>query len=172
MTAPDVRLEPLEPRHAALLFDGLRDPALYEFVDDAPPASVDALRARYERLATRRSPDGAQVWLNWAVWSQATQRHAGYVQATVERTGVAELAYVLFAAHQGRGLARAAVAGMIERLRQEHGVTSLRARVDGRHRRSRALLEALGFAAVGTEPAELRGEPVEDVVYVRVDSSG
>lgn len=165
MSAPAVRLEPLEPRHADPLFEGLSDPALYEFTGEAPPVSAHALRERYERLATRRSPDRTQRWLNWAVWCAATRSYAGYVQATVERDGAAEVAYVLFRAHQGRGLARAAVEAMIERLRREHGVTSLRARVDARHRRSRALLEALGFVPVGVEPAEVRGEPAEDVIY-------
>src|SRR5688572_33463871 len=79
-----LRLEPLEPGHAAMLFEGLRDDRLYDLIDEDPPASVEALRARYEVLARRRSPDGRQAWLNWAVWSNPEARYVGYVQATVE----------------------------------------------------------------------------------------
>src|SRR5687768_15804343 len=59
-----LRMEPLEPRHAEPLFHGLRDDRLYELTDDDAPVSVEALRARYEILARRRSPDGRQAWLN------------------------------------------------------------------------------------------------------------
>lgn len=164
---PAVRLEPLEVSHADALFEGLRDPALYEFVAEAPPASLQALRARYAHLATRRSPDGAEGWLNWAVWAEAAGAFVGYVQATVDRQGGADVAYVLLRPHQGRGYARAAVTAMLERLRAEPAVTTVRARVDARHRRSRALLGALGFRCVGVLKATLRGRPTDDVLYAR-----
>jgi hypothetical protein len=60
-------LEPLEARHAAALFEGLQCPRLYEFTEDEPPQNLDVLRARYVMLSQRRSPDGAEIWLNWVV---------------------------------------------------------------------------------------------------------
>lgn len=57
-------LEPQCAVHAAAMFAVLSDPAIYEY-ENAPPASVDALRARYAFLEGRRSPDGSQQWLNW-----------------------------------------------------------------------------------------------------------
>jgi ribosomal-protein-alanine N-acetyltransferase len=57
-------LEPQCAAHAAAMFAVLSDPAIYEY-ENAPPASVDALRARYAFLEGRRSPDGSQQWLNW-----------------------------------------------------------------------------------------------------------
>lgn len=56
-------LEPQCAAHAAAMFAVLSDPAIYEY-ENAPPASVDALRARYAFLEGRRSPDGSQQWLN------------------------------------------------------------------------------------------------------------
>ena len=76
-----VRLEALEVSHAELLFDGLCDARIYEFVDDVAPVSVEALRQRYARLVVGRSEDGAQVWLNWAI--EVDGMYAGYVQATL-----------------------------------------------------------------------------------------
>lgn len=164
--APALRLEPLVPAHAAELFGGLQDPALYSFIADSPPVDVPALRARYERLATRQSPDGRQAWLNWAIWSLSDRAYVGYVQATVEAGG-AQLAYVLFQPYWRRGYARAAVAEMMRLLRVEHGVTRFGARVDTRNVRSRSLLEALGFECVAIHPdaEEIHGRLSDEAEY-------
>lgn len=161
-----MRLEPLVPKHAGELLSGLQDPQLYEFIADAPPQGIEALRARYELLAGRRSPDGRQQWLNWAIWSGAARAYVGYVQATVE-AGAAQLAYVVFRPFWRRGFGRAAVAEMMRILRDEHGVHSFGARVDVRNRRSTALLESLGFHCVAIHPeAEvIRGRPSDDAEY-------
>ena len=140
-------LEPLEVRHAALLLDVLSAPEIYEHLDEDPPADLAALEARYRRLETRRSPDGRQEWLNWAVRVEATGEHAGYVQATVE-DGAAEVAYVLGPAWWGRGLATEAVTVMCAHLAVDHAVARLTAHVAPANRASRSLLERLGFSFV------------------------
>lgn len=104
LVTPRLRLEPIEPRHAGALFEGLQSEHLYEFIAASPPASVDALRERYERLALRRSPDGTERWLNWAIFCLPEQRYIGYVQATVPTSGEASVAYVVFADSWGGGL--------------------------------------------------------------------
>ena len=143
-----LRLETLVPAHASEMYAGLSHPILYQFIAEDPPASVGALRARYERLATRRSPDGSQAWLNWAIWSPADHAYVGYVQATVGPDHSAEVAYLLFLPFWGRGYARASVAQMIELVRDKHDVSTFLAHVDARHARSRLLLETLGFRCV------------------------
>src|SRR5262245_11090507 len=102
-------LEPIEPGHADRLFVGLQDPGLYAFIDDLPPQHVDALRARFEKLAGRKSPDGAQIWLNWALKVILRELYVGYVQATVKQDRTADVAYLLFRDFQGNGYAREAV---------------------------------------------------------------
>jgi len=140
-----LRLEPLEERHALVLFEGLRDAALYEYTADQPPESVLALRERYRGLQRRRSPDGREAWLNWALRLNATGRYVGYVQATAYRDDSAHIAYVLFRADWGHGLAREAVRAMIDHLHDLRGTKLFRATVDARNLRSIALLEALSF---------------------------
>jgi RimJ/RimL family protein N-acetyltransferase len=107
LTTARLYLEPLEPRHAELMFRGLSDLDLYEFLDHGPPRDVDDLRVRYERWAGRVSPDGRRTWLSWALSLRDTPDSVGYVQATVEGGG-AEIAYVLFRDFRGQGLAREA----------------------------------------------------------------
>ena len=42
-------LEPLLPEHADKLYPSLREPALYEFLDDEPPVTASVLEERYRR---------------------------------------------------------------------------------------------------------------------------
>jgi ribosomal-protein-alanine N-acetyltransferase len=140
-----LRLEELTPHHAPLLFEGLSDPGLYEFTDDEPPPSLEWLRARYERLATRRSPDGRERWLNWAIRIEESDEYAGYVQATVRASGIALLGYVLFKNAQGRGYATEAVEATLDHLARHEGVTEAHASVDHANAKSIAVLDRLGF---------------------------
>jgi RimJ/RimL family protein N-acetyltransferase len=167
LNQPRLRLDPLEPSHARLLFNGLRDARLYDFIADEMPQSVEALERRYERLAIRKSPDGSHDWLNWALWSLSEETYVGYVQATVGRTGAAEIAYVLFHDHWGAGYAREAVSAMLATLRDMYGPLEIRARVDPRNHRSGKLLRALGFELVGVRKnaEEIRGEWADEEDY-------
>ena len=163
-----LRLEPLEPRHADGLFEGLQHAALYAFVADTPPASVEALQERYARLARRVSPDGTEEWLNWALYGLTEARLVGYVQATLPEEGDASIAYVLVPEAWGRGYAREAVAAMIEHLGAAYGRATARATVDTRNARSIALLEALGFERVRVrEGAEWIGGVLTDEAEYR-----
>lgn len=143
-----LRLEPLMVHHAEAMFEGLRDEILYQWTDDQPPESLDWLRARYARLERRCSPDGREVWLNWAIAELPHGVYRGYVQATLIGTE-ASVAYMLFRRAWGKGLAREAVTLMIEELQVAHGVTRLHAIADSRNEKSLRLLAALGFTRSG-----------------------
>jgi ribosomal-protein-alanine N-acetyltransferase len=60
-------LEPLLPEHAPLVFEGLADKCLYRFIPTDAPESTEELEARYRKLSSRRSPEGIEVWLNFAM---------------------------------------------------------------------------------------------------------
>lgn len=122
----------------------LRDPVLYEFIDDKEPASENWLRRRFARLESRRSADGTEHWLNWVV-RDAEGVAAGYVQATVYPGGEAEVAYVIGRDHWRKGLGSAAVAVMLEALLLDYGVVRATATLDPDNPASLALLAKLGF---------------------------
>lgn len=137
-------LEPLLVAHAQDMFDLLRDPALYEYLDDSPPASVEQLRALYTRLQSRRSPDGAEQWLNWVLRAPEIGL-IGYVQATVNQDGSAWVAYVLGRNAWGNGYASVAARCMIEHLAAHYAVRRFMATVEASNQRSIAVLRRLGF---------------------------
>ena len=142
-----LRLEPLEERHADALFEGLSDKLIYRFVDEEPPRSLAALRERYRMLQQRRSPDGSETWLNWAIWSLTGEAYLGYVQATIKSHRSASIAYVIFPDAWGKGVATEAVSSMMRELVRGYGVHDFAATVDERNAASIALLRRLGFKA-------------------------
>jgi RimJ/RimL family protein N-acetyltransferase len=145
LAGENVALEPLREAHAAALFLVLDDRELWRFTDDESPVSEKALAQRYRRLESRRSPDGSQAWLNWAI--VCSDGIVGFVQATV-MDDVAEIAYVVGRAYQSRGYGTGAVRAMLEFLETVVGIRAEYATIDERNEPSRRLLERLGFALV------------------------
>ena len=149
LRAEGLVLEPQTAKHAAEMFRVLADPAIYEY-ENAPPASLEWLRKRYEYLEARESADHSQQWLNWVIRLPSSEL-IGYVQATVHPGGRAGIAYELSSAYWGRGRARAAGEAMIAELGSRYGVRDLSAVLKRDNRRSRRLLERLGFTPATPE---------------------
>jgi RimJ/RimL family protein N-acetyltransferase len=143
---PRCVLEPLTRSHAPALYAQLADPAIYAFIDEAVPQSLEALTRRYAMLEGRHSPDGTQHWLNWVI-RLPEEGAVGYVQATVYANRSADIAYVLAPHLWGRGLARYATAAMLRELADAWGVVRFFARAERANARSLRLLAGLGFAA-------------------------
>lgn len=164
MTAcPAFTLEPRTAAHAEALFAVLADPALYEFVDEAPPLCVEALRDRFARSESRQSPDGAEHWLNWVV-RLASREVAGCVQATVEANLDTNVAYMFGKPHWGQGLATQAVSMMLDRVAGEFGVTRFFIVAERANPRSIRVAERLGFAPALAEVAARRRVAATDVL--------
>lgn len=143
-----LRLEPQNPEHAATMMLVLADPHTHEFVPSDPPTDETALRERFERLSSRRSPDGTEYWLNWVVF--AGEVAVGTVQASVAPTEArAGVAYMFHPQAWGRGYAAEAVRAMLEHLKTDLRVSCAEAAIDTRNLRSQRLVERLGFVRVG-----------------------
>ena len=143
-------MEPLVPSHAKLLFPDLRDPRLYEFLDSEPPKSIAILETQYRRWEPRRSPDGTQTWLNWAARLRGGE-FIGWFQATGHDNGRADLAYLVFAAHQRRGYAAEACRAVVEYLSSEYGVRTVRTTIEPKNIASIALAQRLGLRQTGAD---------------------
>ena len=139
-----LHLEPLREGHAAELFRLLSDPAMYRFIPQDPPESIAKLVERYKFLETRRSPDGEEEWLNWAVRLKGEDVCVGTVQVTLPRDGRAQLAYEIGTMYWRRGFATEACSRVIQAL-FEQGASEVWAELDTRNEASIALLERLGF---------------------------
>jgi ribosomal-protein-alanine N-acetyltransferase len=163
---PPVRftLEERRVAQAAELFEVLRDPRLYEFLDETPPASVQALAEKLARSEHRLSPDGKQHWLNWIIRTESGAI-AGCIQATVEESRETNVAYVLSPQFQGQGIATAAVRQMLEIAVNQYQATTLFIVAEAANSASLRLAERLGFALAPSEVAARRAGGPNDVVY-------
>ncbi|WP_416964928.1 GNAT family N-acetyltransferase [Streptomyces sp. Agncl-13] len=134
-------LLPLRAEHATEMATVLSSPTLHTFTGGAP-LTPTALRTRYERLVAG-SPDPAVSWLNWVLCLRTDAHLAGTVQATVTGSG-AEIAWVVGAPWQGRGLASEAAQGLVSWL-EEHAVSTIVAHIHPDHRASAAVATAAGL---------------------------
>lgn len=150
MNTEPLELEPLQASHAHVLYEFLRDDGLYRFIPQDPPVSEQALRERYTRLEKRQSPDGREVWLNWAARLLKTADYVGTFQATVLPNRIAYAAYMVFAPYQGRGYATQGLLRVVAYLSSEHHVNTIVAEIDTRNAASIALVERVGFTRVAT----------------------
>ena len=78
--------EPLTPDHAMALHGVISDPSMHEFMGGTP-LGLGELTKRYQVLARRRSPDGTEIWCNWALREMSSGELVGTVQATLPAGG-------------------------------------------------------------------------------------
>lgn len=169
LATPRLRLEPLAGRHAAALFDGLRDPAIYQWISLQQSPDVAHLRARWTRVAQRPLTGVDVLDFGWAVRRSADGAWIGKMDAEVTAHGVAtNLGYAFVPAYWRQGYATEAVTALSEHLRR-HGVIEQRATVTVGNEASCRVLERAGFTRerVIAGNDTLRGVPVDDIEYVR-----
>ncbi|WP_306319845.1 MULTISPECIES: GNAT family N-acetyltransferase [unclassified Streptomyces] len=139
--AARIRLLPLRVEHAEEMVDVLADPSLHTFIGGTPD-TVEELRARYRRMVAG-SPEPGVRWLNWVVQLRAEARLVGAVQATV--TGdIAEVAWVVGARWQGRGIATEAARELVAWLKGQ-GIGQFVAHIHPEHHASAVVATACGL---------------------------
>lgn len=167
LETPRLLLEPINAWHGEPMFAGMKDPLLYTYTADEPPLSVSALSRHYEKLESRRSADGTQLWLNWAVLER-TSGYCGLAQATVRGDATSLVAWRIFTSHQRKGIAAEAIAAMLDHL-AAIGCTTAIAYIDTRNTASIRLAEKLCFVRIAThdKTEKVRGRWVDDHEYRR-----
>jgi [ribosomal protein S5]-alanine N-acetyltransferase len=171
MTPAQFTMEERRVVHAAELFEVLRDPQLYEFLDEAPPKSVEELAKKLERSEFRRSPDGREHWLNWVVRAESGEM-VGYVQATVEESKETNVAYVFSSKFQGQGIASAAVRQMLKIVAAQYHATTMFIVTEAANLPSLRLAKRLGFTAAPREiSAKRQGRSSEVVLWLQASAS-
>jgi len=172
LETPRLLLEPILPAHAPMLNESLQDEELYRFIPQDPPPSLEALTDRYDFLSARRSPDGHEAWLNWAVRDKRTGDYVGTLEATVEEDPLAFIAYMVFVPYQRRGFAAEACGRLLEHLVDDYRVSVVAAEIDTRNTASIALVESLGFERVGfqKDADHFKGSTSDEYRYEIKDS--
>ena len=150
-----LELVPLRVGHAEEMAGVLADPGLHAFTGGAPD-TLAALRSRYRRMLAG-SPDPAVSWLNWVIRLREPSCLVGTVQATLAPSGddlglgvglVAEVAWVVGAPWQGRGIATEAAGALVGWLVRQP-VDAVVAHIHPGHRASAAVASAVGLVPTG-----------------------
>lgn len=136
-------LDPIMAYHAEELFGVLADERLHAYTGDAPPEDVEVLRRRFTYWERRWSPDGSELWLNWALRERSEAAFIGHLQAGVGVT-YADVAWKVGMAWQGRGYATEAARALVDWLRGS-GVTDIRASIHPGHAASIRVAERAGL---------------------------
>ena len=153
---PNVNLEPRWIAHAEELFPIFAEAKLYQFIDGAPPASVEELRRFLSRSESRKSPDGSEHWLNWVVRNSSGQA-VGFVQATVAANLETNIAYTIGSKFWGKGYALQAVTLMLSKVAAEYQVKQFFVVAEKQNVRSVRLAEKLGFLLASPEQRLRKG---------------
>lgn len=163
-------MRPLEASDARMMFRRLRDPRLYAYIDEHPPADLAELEERYA-LLSQVAPEGmGEQWLNWIIMDADADEPLGTLQATVDegaRRG--SIAYVVLPDMWGRGIASRSAAWLLEHLRDECGVVEAQVEIHEGNARSLRLARRLGFSEVEVRP---EGDHREVVLRRRLDAEG
>jgi release factor glutamine methyltransferase len=154
-------LEPVRVEHADEMAAVLDDVRLHEFTGGRPSTRPE-LRERYARWLSHAGLEG---WLNWILRERRTGEAVGTFQVTLRVDSgrrVAELAWVVAVAYQGRGYAAEAGAAAVEWLRR-NGTDMLIAHIHPSHEASMAVARRLGLQPTRiTVDGEVRWRSIVD----------
>jgi len=128
---------------AAALFPSFSDPALMRWWSRAPFASE-------AELAAWLVPDsGWEAGRSWAVTESEGGKAIASLSATDRGDGITEVGYLVSSDWQRKGVAREALAALIDHLVGTEGRRRIYADVDPDNAASNRLLESLGFTLEG-----------------------
>ena len=138
-------LEPLFAAHADLLFDALCDKRIYRWIESGGPTDLTQLRTKWGHNESRLSPDGNEIWLNWAIRLGNEGPYIGKLDAELDSPiRATNVGFVFFPEYWGCGYATEALLA-VKAVLAENGISFIRATVATPNSTSARVLEKAGF---------------------------
>lgn len=138
-------LEPVVEDHAEEMWQLFGDTELHHFVP-YEPLTLEKQRERCARWALRRSPDGKEIWLNWAARETTSHMVMAHFQAGIkEGEDTASIGYLVAKPFQRQGYAREGLEAVFQYLRTVLKIREVKAWSDTRNAASHALARKLGM---------------------------
>ncbi len=140
-------LEPIDENHAVELCELFSDPLLHTFVP-FEPLSLEQQQLRCARWALRKSPDGKELWLNWAGRDRVTKTVMAHFQVGAKDDGTASIGYLVSRGFQNQGFAYEGLQAVLAYLQIKIGIREVKAWSDTRNLASHKLAKKLGMSQV------------------------
>lgn len=121
----------------------LLNPALYQYIGDAPPSQAEA-GARVGRWLGG-SPDPDVMWINYVARVRDDGRFVGLAQATARRAGECEIAYLVDPSVQRNGFGAEMMTGFCAELRETLAPEEFTAHIHPGHAASEGVARAVGL---------------------------
>ncbi len=166
-------LEWIIEAHASELCDLFSDPELHRFVPLEVP-TLEQQMERCKRWAKGQSPDGKELWLNWAARDKNSGKIVGHFQAGVKDDGIASIGYVVARDFQRKGLALEALQAVFYFLHKDLAVREVKAWSDTRNQASHQLAQKLGMTKVDQikDADFFKGATSDEFVFSKVLAPG
>ncbi len=142
--SPRLLLEPIVENHAAELWELFSDDNLHTFTPYIQ-LTMEEQRKTCSRWATRRSPDGKELWLNWLARDISTRLSVGHFQAGLTEDGAGSIGYVVARNFQDKGYATEALKTIFEYLQNSLMAKEVKAWSDTRNLASHRVANKLGM---------------------------
>ena len=146
-------LAPMTVNDAPELYELLRARDSEAKDEDRPPPSLEDLRTRIRRWERRRSPDGAEVWLNWTLRLTHNQTVVGRMQATVTDRW-ADIAWVIGRRFRKQGYATEAGRCVAAWLPAHFNVDEIRATIHPDNTASQRVATNVGMRRTGERTSD------------------
>ena len=142
-------LEPIAEAHAEEIWALFSDPLLHLFVPQEL-VPLEKIRERCMRWSSRRSSDSRELWLNWAARHRDTGQVIAHFQVGVNASHdeVATIGYLVSRTYQQQGYASEGLTAVFKFLRDQLGISEVKAWSDTRNLASHRLAEKLGMVKV------------------------
>jgi len=138
-------LEPIVEGHAEEMWWLFSDTELHRFVP-YEPLSLEKQRERCVRWAQRRSPDGKEIWLNWAGRDKKSGDVIAHFQVEIKSgEDCASIGYLVARHFHHQGYATEGLSKVIEFLKRQLQIREVKAWSDTRNVASHALARKLGM---------------------------
>ena len=118
-------------------------PLIEEDLDELQ--TIENQKVRIRRWLKRRSPDGRELWLNWAGREKKSSHLMSHFQVGVKQDGSASLGYLVSQDFQKKAFAFEAIQQILFYLKDDLGVREIKALTDTRNEASHRLAKKLGM---------------------------
>ncbi|MDZ7962787.1 MAG: GNAT family protein [Aulosira sp. DedQUE10] len=161
-----LRLEKVTEQHAQILYSCIRNPHLYEYLEDSIPTFIE-VKQKFRFAALEKSPDNqTMIWLKWVAITPQNQ-YVGIVEIGIFDDQYAEIGFMTFVGFQNQGYAHVYCSLAIAETQRRFHLLALHASVNQHNIASRKVLERLGFKLqkVNRNAELIKGKLSDELIY-------